>query len=132
MSGHATRHHHRSLLEIHITHSTVSMFTNPKRFVDPLQTIELDEQRSTTCHENEAEEQRTKRETRSDLHIAVQSSFDLGIGLLGWGFRGILSWRLFNFRDIKPSVFLQGNRRAILLVTFDFTEGTQKLRAQRG
>jgi len=132
MSEHAARHHHRSLLEIHITHSTVSMFTNSKRFGDPLQTIELDEQRSATCHENETEKQGAKRETRGDLHIAVQSSFDLGIGLLSWGFRGILGWWLFNFRDIKPSVFLQGNGRAILLVTFDFTEGTQKLRAQRG
>ena len=108
------------------------MFTNPKRPADPLQTIELDEQRSTARHENETEKQRAKREARGDLHTAVQSSLDLDIGLLSWRFRGLLGWGLWNFRDIKSSVFLRGNRRAILLVTFDFTEGTQKLRAQRG
>jgi len=107
------------------------MFIDPKRFVDPLQTIELDEKRSTTCHENETEKQRAEREARGDLHTTVQSSFDLRIGL-SWGLGGLLGRGCCNFRGIEFGVFLQENRRAILLVTFDFTGGTQKLRAQRG
>ena len=70
------------MFEIRVTHSTVPIFANTKRSVDPLQTIELDEQRSTPCHENETEKQRAEREAREDLYTAVQSSFNLGIGLL--------------------------------------------------
>ena len=79
---HAEQRLHCSVFEIRVTHSTVPIFANTKRSVDPLQTIELDEQRSTPCHENETEKQRTEREAREDLYTAVQSSFNLGISLL--------------------------------------------------
>ena len=97
--------HNLSLLEVHIAHSTVSMFANPKRFVDPLQTIELDEKRSTTCHENETEKQRAEREARGDLHTAVQSGLNLRIGL-SWRLGGLFGRGCCNFRGIKFCVFL--------------------------
>ena len=90
------------------------MFADPQHFVDSLQTVEFDEQRSATRHENETKKQRAVRETRGDLHTTVQGGFDLGIGTLSRRFSGL--------RD--GSVFLRGDRRLILLVTFDFTEGT--------
>lgn len=104
---------HRSLLEIYITHMTVPMFTNPQRFVDPLHAIELyDEQRNTPCHENETKKQRAKRETRCDLHNTIQRSLDLGI--LSWRRRGMLSWRMYCFRDMV--VFLRGQKNDLLVI----------------
>jgi len=90
------------------------MFAEPQHFADSLQTIELDEQRGATRHENETKKQRAVRETRGDPHTAVQGGFDLGIGTPSRRFSGL--------RD--RSVFLRGDRRMILLVCFDFTEGT--------
>jgi len=101
----------RSLLEIHISHSTVPVFTKPKHSGDPLPTLELDEQRSTPRHENETENQSANGDARGNFHDVV---------LINWSCRGLLGRGWVDFRDIVPRVFLQGDRRMILLVTFDF------------
>ena len=107
--GERTPNNPHSLLEIRVTHPTGSMFPNSERSIDPLQTIELDKQRSTPCHENETEKESANVETRGDLDTVIQSSFDLGISLIGCGCR-IFGCGRFNFRDIMSSVFLWGDR----------------------
>ena len=94
------------------------MFANSKRSVDPLPTIELDEQRRTSRHENETEKQRGNREARPDLHATIQ--LDIEIALISRRCRGFLDRGWVDFRDIMPRVFLRGDGRMILLVTFDF------------
>jgi len=108
---HAERANGRSVLKIHIPHSTISVFAGPKRSGDPLPTVELDEQRSTSRHENETENDGAEREARGGPHTAIQPE----ITLISWRCRSLLDWG-----DIMPRAFLRGDRKMILLVTFDF------------
>ena len=87
--------------------------------MDPLQTIKPHEQRGTPRHENETEKQRANRETRGHPHTAIQSSFDLGIGLISRRCRVLLGRGWVNFRDIVPSVILWGDKNNFIGY-FDF------------
>lgn len=88
----------------------VSVFANSQHSVDLLRTVELYEQRSTPCHENEAKEESAERKAGCNLHCVIQSSFDFGVR------RRVLSWGWGNSWDI---VVLRGDRRMILLVTLN-------------
>jgi hypothetical protein len=104
----AEQPNHSSLLEIYIIRTTIPIIANPERFVDLLHAIKLDEQRSTPCHENEAEKQSAKRKAGCDRN-AVQFSF--GLSTLNWRCRVVLNRGWCCSGDMV--VVLRGDRRTI-------------------